>query len=50
MLGLTATATSKVIADVKKILGLEEDCVLFKASFNCPNLYYEVERSFYMLH
>ena len=42
MLGLTATATSKVIADVKKILGLEEDCMLFKASFNRPNLYYEV--------
>ncbi|XP_074639274.1 ATP-dependent DNA helicase Q1-like [Acropora palmata] len=42
MLGLTATATSKVIADVKKILGLQEDCVLFKASFNRPNLYYEV--------
>ena len=49
MLGLTATATSKVIADVKKILGLQEDCVLFKASFNRPNLYYEVGRSV-MLH
>lgn len=42
ILGLTATATTKVIDDVKKILGLQEDCVLFRASFNRPNLYYEI--------
>ncbi|KAL9955233.1 hypothetical protein ACROYT_G036526 [Oculina patagonica] len=42
ILGLTATATTKVVDDVKKILGLQEDCVLFKASFNRPNLFYEV--------
>lgn len=42
ILGLTATATTKVVHDVKKILGLREDCVIFKASFNRPNLFYEV--------
>ena len=42
ILGLTATATTKVVDDVKKILGLQQDCVLFKASFNRPNLFYEV--------
>lgn len=42
ILGLTATATTKVVDDVKKILGLQEDCVIFKASFNRPNLFYEV--------
>lgn len=42
ILGLTATATTKVVDDVKKILGLQEDCLLFKASFNRPNLFYEV--------
>ena len=43
ILGLTATATSKVVDDVKKILGLQQNCVFFKASFNRPNLFYEVE-------
>lgn len=42
ILGLTATATTRVIEDVKKILNLGLNCVLLKASFNRPNLYYEV--------
>ena len=42
ILGLTATATTRVIEDVKKILNLKSNCVLLKASFNRPNLYYEV--------
>ena len=41
ILGLTATATSNVIDDIKKILDLK-NFVLFKASFNRPNLFYEV--------
>ena len=40
ILGLTATATNNVIQDVKKILGIP-DCLLFRASFNRQNLYYE---------
>jgi len=44
LLGLTATATTKVIEDVKKILGLQSDFLLLKASFNRPNLFYEVYR------
>lgn len=39
--GLTATATAKVLEDVKSILNLECPLV-FKASYNRPNLYYEV--------
>ena len=42
ILGLTATATSHVIEDVKSILNLNSDCILLKASFNRPNLFYEV--------
>ncbi|XP_028416550.1 ATP-dependent DNA helicase Q1-like [Dendronephthya gigantea] len=42
ILGLTATATSRVIEDVKNNLNLTSDCVILKASFNRPNLYYEV--------
>ena len=42
ILGLTATATAKVVDDVKTIIGLRNDCVLFKASFNRANLFYEV--------
>ncbi len=38
---LTATATPKVQADIQKNLGMEEANV-YKASFNRPNLYYEV--------
>ena len=41
ILGLTATATQRVLDDVKKILNLPH-CLLFKASFNRANLYYEV--------
>ncbi len=41
VLGLTATATTSVLEDIKDILNLK-DFVLFKASFNRPNLYYEV--------
>lgn len=41
ILGLTATATTKVLEDVKKILNIPH-CYLFKASFNRPNLFYEV--------
>ena len=42
ILGLTATATVNVLEDVKKILNIPS-CHLFKASFNRPNLYYEVK-------
>ena len=41
ILGLTATATSAVLEDVKKILNIP-GAYLFRASFNRPNLYYEV--------
>lgn len=41
ILGLTATATTRVINDTQKLLQIE-GCALFKASFNRPNLYYEV--------
>lgn len=41
VLGVTATATSKVIVDVQKMLNLQQPIVL-KAEFNRPNLYYQV--------
>lgn len=41
ILGLTATATSRVITDVQKILNIQ-GCLILKASFNRPNLFYEV--------
>lgn len=41
IIGLTATATPKVQEDIVKNLGIT-DAVLFKASFNRPNLFYEV--------
>jgi len=41
IVGLTATATPKVQEDILKSLGMS-DAVTFKASFNRPNLYYEV--------
>ena len=41
MIGLTATATPKVQEDILKNLGMS-DANTFKASFNRPNLYYEV--------
>ncbi|CAL1527646.1 unnamed protein product [Lymnaea stagnalis] len=42
IIGLTATATVSVLEDVKKILNIPK-AVLFRASFNRPNLYYEVQ-------
>ncbi|WP_396022337.1 RecQ family ATP-dependent DNA helicase [Cerina litoralis] len=41
IIGLTATATPKVQEDVIKNLGIT-GATVFKASFNRPNLYYEV--------
>ncbi|KAK7098730.1 ATP-dependent DNA helicase Q1-like [Littorina saxatilis] len=41
LLGLTATATIKVLEDVKTILNIP-DCLLLRSSFNRPNLYYQV--------
>jgi ATP-dependent DNA helicase RecQ len=41
IIGLTATATSKVQEDILKNLGIPE-ARTFKASFNRPNLFYEV--------
>tara|TARA_R110002051_G_scaffold325740_1_gene430699 strand:+ start:12736 stop:14937 length:2202 start_codon:yes stop_codon:yes gene_type:complete len=41
IMALTATATPKVQEDIIKNLGIP-DASLFKASFNRPNLYYEV--------
>lgn len=41
LIGLTATATPKVQEDILKNLGIQ-NANTFKASFNRPNLYYEV--------
>jgi ATP-dependent DNA helicase RecQ len=41
IIGLTATATPKVQEDILKNLGMT-DAKTFKASFNRPNLYYEI--------
>ena len=41
IIGLTATATPKVQEDITKNLGMV-DAKVFKASFNRPNLFYEV--------
>ena len=41
VIALTATATPKVQQDIQKNLAMA-DAMLFKASFNRPNLYYEV--------
>jgi ATP-dependent DNA helicase RecQ len=41
VIGLTATATEKVQEDILKNLGMS-DANTFKASFNRPNLFYEV--------
>uniref|UniRef100_A0A336MJW4 ATP-dependent DNA helicase n=1 Tax=Culicoides sonorensis TaxID=179676 RepID=A0A336MJW4_CULSO len=41
ILGVTATATQKVIADVQKMLNIKHS-LLFNAPFNRPNLYYHV--------
>ena len=47
LLGLTATASTKVLEDVKDMLNLDRSCIVFRASFNRPNLFYEV---FFSLH
>ena len=41
MIALTATATPKVQHDIQKNLGMQ-NAMVFKSSFNRPNLYYEV--------
>ncbi|CAF1101252.1 unnamed protein product [Adineta ricciae] len=41
ILGLTATATLKVIDDIRQMLKIPH-CVLFRAPFNRKNLFYEV--------
>ncbi len=41
VIALTATATPKVQTDIQKNLGMD-NALVFKASFNRPNLYYEV--------
>ena len=41
ILGLTATATSKILTDVKEMLLLKQ-CLIFRASYNRSNLFYEV--------
>lgn len=43
LMGLTATATSHVLKDAQKILCVEK-CFTFTASFNRPNLYYEIRQ------
>jgi len=41
IIALTATATPKVQDDIQKTLGMT-DAIVYKASFNRPNLFYEV--------
>lgn len=41
ILGLTATATTKVMNDIRQILHIPQ-CLLFRAPFNRKNLFYEV--------
>ncbi|NWZ29305.1 RECQ1 helicase, partial [Asarcornis scutulata] len=41
LIGLTATATNHVLKDAQTILHVQK-CITFTASFNRPNLYYEV--------
>ena len=41
VIALTATATPKVQHDIQKNLGMN-DAVVYKSSFNRPNLYYEI--------
>ena len=42
MIALTATANPKVQHDIQKNLGMQ-DAMVFKSSFNRPNLYYELK-------
>jgi len=41
IIGLTATSTARVTEDCKKMLGLNK-CLVFRANFNRPNLFYEI--------
>lgn len=41
ILGLTATATSRVLVDVQKMLDIR-GCLIIKSSFNRPNLFYQI--------
>lgn len=43
IIALTATATPKVQHDIQKTLAMT-DALVFKSSFNRPNLYYEIRR------
>ncbi|KAF7988699.1 hypothetical protein HCN44_001272 [Aphidius gifuensis] len=43
ILGLTATAPAKIISDVQKMLDIQ-GCLVLRAPFNRPNLFYEVRR------
>ncbi len=43
IIALTATATPKVQHDIQKTLGMS-DALVFKSSFNRPNLYYEIRQ------
>ncbi len=43
VMALTATATPKVQHDIQKNLGMSE-AMVFKSSFNRPNLYYEIRQ------
>ena len=42
LLGLTATATVKVKADIAKMLGIAGRVLYFQSSYNRPNLVYEI--------
>jgi len=42
IIALTATATEKVAEDIMKTLGMNKEANVYKASFNRPNLFYEV--------
>lgn len=41
ILGLTATATAHVLADVQKMLSIP-GCLIIKSTFNRPNLFYQI--------
>lgn len=44
LLGLTATASSRVILDIQSILGLQrESCLVLRAKYNRENLFYQVQ-------
>lgn len=43
VLGLTATAPAKIIVDIQKMLDIQ-GCLVLRATFNRPNLFYEVRR------